>query len=568
MPNFLPGQYVTPDEAFPKQTGIGEAASAGFNMALEVNTARVAYEVLGTEFADSPDQSRVLSREELAARISRDSLGASFGRLPTEAQYNFKLENQRKREEYEKILANTTTLGAIAGFAGGVAGSIPDPINLINLIVPGAGLAARATTKVLGAGALSTYKGAAMKAGIENVIAGAAVSPLYALASEAKGYDYTFSDLAVDLTAAGILGSSIGAGSKFIGDRALERELFGDSNIDLDAFYNAPKPIESLDFKASYEVRAEMADTAAFQLVNFGTVDVNGIAARERSRILSSYNFTNLKFNFDGTNYLDAPAVARLASNASLEQRVNGFAVVPMLRDGEVLSAATRDEARELAKQLDRAGDTLRRNVAVVERGGRFELFETVDVNLVRDADGAPRVFKTAEEAANAAGGRQNVVRLVNQDVKNKRGDLKKVNNYLAFKNTSPELLKKLQEDPGLYNYFLPRATPATAQQSSLNGLAGFGDFNPTYTPTPRPRNIFDYREFPAEPVKDTPEAAREAAADLDTALDVVREEYAAMRRQVGDDMLEDTTAFTEAKATAERTGGRVQEYVDCLLRS
>lgn len=556
------GDFLTKDIlrfAKPEPT-FGEAVETAASDAFEQNPTKVAIDIFQIP-DDNPEQRRRLTNEELMARTKQDGLSAAFSFLPTEAEYQAKLQFYEERRKNAEILGRVqSTSGQIGSVIGSFVGASADPLNFVGV---GGGLALRATTTLLPRIATNSYRATALRYGIENAVTTTALAPLYAAAAGYKGYEYGVGDFAVDLAASAILGAGIGVAAKPVGDfidrRQLQAQLFGDANIDIDAYFNQPKPIEALGFSATLEQKAQLLDSAAFQLAHFGTVNVEPAIQAEVNRLFSAFNFSSITSRAAETP-LNAEAVARVVSNLSFDQRANGFAVAPLIRDGEQVRAATKQEARELARGLNQSGEAVRRNITFVERNGQYDLFETVDISV----DFQKR-YNTVTAATKDGYGRDDLIKIDTERVKNKRGDTEKISQYIPARGLSPEVIATIRARPSDLTVFTPKPVRSISAARNSGALS-----DPAALPqTPAAENVFssvmDYKIYPAAQRFSAPEAVRETAEEVDAALDLAETEYETILRQRGEQP--EARESTEELAVAERTASRFQEYVDCLLR-
>lgn len=183
--------------------------------------------------------------------------------------------------EYRKHLVENSPSGlrSVLGFGASMLGGLPDPINLIPF---GAGTAS--IGKTVGRTFLETAAAGA---------AGAAVTDIVALPYlESQGEDIGFSDWAMDIIGAGILGGGLGVGGKKLGEAVTnfrkrgnykDRQLAGNALEDAVLSVVEGKPV---DVSKIYEGKAHKLNAIIPEDAIEGKVDFR-TAPEESNAILS-----------------------------------------------------------------------------------------------------------------------------------------------------------------------------------------------------------------------------------------------------------------------------------------
>lgn len=141
-----------------------------------------------------------------------------YGNLKTEEEIREAARGRAKMsmEEFGRLQERSDWKGAVAGFAGQVAGGIKDPLNLGTLAWgAGANIFARQALRTAGQqiAQQSVIKSIAQAAGreaLENVVQEAVTAPVVAKWQEEVGVKYGMSDFIENLAVAGVLGGTIG----------------------------------------------------------------------------------------------------------------------------------------------------------------------------------------------------------------------------------------------------------------------------------------------------------------------------------------------------------------------
>ncbi len=209
-------------------TGTGSVFDAAFEGAFADNPATKLYEYYQKETAGGER----LSKAEIEERVKSE--GLSIGDIPEEGMnseaVDLLVERQYDRRLRSEVInrAGGGFVNGAAEFAGGLAGSLFDPINIATSFIPVVGQA-RYASMLAKAGSPLARAGVRMGVGAaEGFVGSAMMEPINYGLSQELGDDYTSMDSLMNLAFGTVMGGGLHMGVGAISDR----------------FLNPTKPIE------------------------------------------------------------------------------------------------------------------------------------------------------------------------------------------------------------------------------------------------------------------------------------------------------------------------------------
>jgi hypothetical protein len=243
-----------PGTIYDYDASVGEAWSGGVDRTLDTNPATAVirnYQFLSeglkgivgeTEWVD-----QAKARAEAAeAQVTIDVPEAGISRYELNA-----LKYLKRREAEQNMIAERTRgfAASAAGFAGGLAASLTDPINIGSAFIPVVGQARyaawlRAAGSPLGRAGVRAGTGA-----LEGAVGAAAIEPLVFAGAQAGQLDYTAADSFLNIAFGTILGGGLHSIGGAVADLALPSRLrdyagLAPDQVKLDALQRSVRALE------------------------------------------------------------------------------------------------------------------------------------------------------------------------------------------------------------------------------------------------------------------------------------------------------------------------------------
>jgi len=351
MPGFYTDGPVATDAGtiFDYEASTSEAFGAGFSRQFDTNPLAIIgrqARYLSEDFRNLAGEGERVDQETAQAEITGRGLDL---KVPVGGMSRVELDMLQYLKQREMAQTSTTersrgVVSTAAGFAGGLAASFVDPINVASGFIPFVGQARYA--KWLAQAGEGVFARAAVRAGagaIEGAAGAALIEPIVYAGTTQEQLDYGLMDSFLNVT----LGGALGGGLHVIGGAVHDRA------------YGAPSRLRDFAGVAPEAVKRDAMQAAVAALERGDPVDVDGVFARhlgERYGV-TDQEFLSRAMDFDDVEFGGARDVVVMARGG--EDQAGPWTLKAIIRalGGIKVRDAAGEITREGAEVLAALGD-------------------------------------------------------------------------------------------------------------------------------------------------------------------------------------------------------------------